>query len=306
VRVTVLTPTLNAERFLPDCLGSLRAQTLPRDCIEHLVLDGESRDGTVGLARAAGATVSVAKDSSLYEAMNRGVRLATGDVIGWLNADDVYTPDALEQVVRTFERTPATEVVVGDYELAYPHRMEVVHSRVDALARIRQGGHRNTWIAPIAVFFRAETLRRLGAYATRYRVAADLDLWIRAAARTPLPAVAHARAILGTFRIHESSLSAGTSPERSLGEAIEIGREWAGGAHDAGIRRYGLHVRRRSEFELMRWQTRNDAAPRRLRTAVRTFLALRRLGPGALDDLGDHVVPLAMELLRGGTGRSGT
>lgn len=305
MRVTVLTPTLNAERFLPDCLASVQAQTLPRDRIEHLVLDGESRDGTAGLARAAGATVSVAKDSSLYEAMNRGVRLATGDVIGWLNADDVYTPDALEQVVRTFERTPASEVVVGDYELARSSGVERVRTRADALERLARGERSGAWVSPIGVFFRATTLRGIGEYRSGLRVAADLDLWMRAAARTPLPMVAHTGTLVGSFRFHDASLSSGADPEPSLRELIEVGSRWASADGRAlGVARYGMYVRRKYEFERMRWRTRNDGRPQRLGEAVKTYLSHRALGPGAFEDVREQLLPFALELLRGGTARA--
>ncbi len=70
MRVTLLTPTLDAERFLPECLASVRAQTYPRADIQHLVLDGESRDATARLAREAGAEVHVGRDGSLYQAVN--------------------------------------------------------------------------------------------------------------------------------------------------------------------------------------------------------------------------------------------
>jgi glycosyltransferase involved in cell wall biosynthesis len=288
--VTILTPTLNAERYFADCLRSIRAQTLPRDHIQHLVLDGESTDRTVALAREAGAEVSVARDGSLYEAMNRGIRLARGDVVGWLNADDTFETDALARVVEVLESRPEVEMVVGDFALEADGRRRVIHTRSDALRRARDGIIRKAWVPPIAVFYRTATLRGLGEYQSRYRIAADLDLWLRTAARTPLPAVAHTGGVVGTFRIHEGSLSQSSNPVRSLKERIEISRRWSEDpAAPAGVRRSALHVYRHDAFHLEMVATRGQPPGSRWRRAREVYRELSRLGPGTLSDVSEIV-----------------
>ncbi len=292
MNVTILTPTLNAARHLSDCLASVQAQVQPRLGIEHLVLDGGSSDGTVELARAAGAQVRVERDGSLYEALNRGIDGARGDVIGWLNADDAFEPGALEQVARTFDRSTGADVVVGDYVMASPGERRVVHARADALARIRLGRRRGTWVTPLAVFFRAASLRSLGPYLARYRVAADLDMWLRAAARRPFLTVAHAGAVLGTFRVHAGSLSAGADPRRSLAESMEIARRWYEDASQGtGVRRYALFVYRRYAYQLRAWEARDERAAARALAALACVWTLSRLGPGVLGDVRTAVTP---------------
>lgn len=286
MRVTILTPTLNAEPHLAECLRSVRAQTYPAARIQHLVLDGESTDRTAALAREAGAEVSVERDGGLYEAMNRGVRLAGGDVIGWLNGDDAYEPGAVEAAVAALRRSPGAELVVGDHRLAGPSGTKIVRGRADALQRIRAGERRGGWVAPIALFFRADALRALGEYRTDYRICADLDLWLRAAARTPVPRAVHAGATLGTFRIHAGSLSSGDTIVRSARESAEIGlRWWRDPTAPPGVRRHGLYLHRRNTYLARMW----EAAPRgrraSLRTAIACYRELRRLGPGTLGDL---------------------
>jgi len=287
VRVTILTPTLDAERYFPECLASLSRQTYPRDRIQHLVLDGGSADRTVSLARQAGAEVSVARDGSLYEAMNRGVALATGEVVGWLNADDTFKPDAVERAVEAFEAHPRAEIAVGDYEMAFPGRTLVVRVRADALSRIRAGKASGTWVTPLAVFFRTETLRGLGPYRTDLRVASDLDLWIRAAARTPPPEVVHTGGVAGTFREHEDSLSSGTKRERSIREALEIAGRWRLDERaPPGVRRHALALVRQNEFVLSAWQAREGSSGARLRACMREVW---RLGPRALWDIREQL-----------------
>ncbi len=284
--VTVLTPTLDAERYFPECLRSIAAQTFPRDRIQHVVADGGSSDGTVELARASGAEVDVARDRSLYEALNRAFRRAQGDVVGWLNADDTYEPHALERVVATFREVPEAEIVVGDYVLESAGRRRVVRAWPDALARIRRGARRGTWVTPLAVFFRRATLHDLGPWRPEYRVSSDLDLWIRAAARDPLPVVAHAGAALGAFRIHDASISAGASPERSLRETLEIARRWRSDERaPPGARRFALYLERNYGFMLCMWTLRDAPYARRLAAAAAYWAEQRRLGRGALGDM---------------------
>jgi glycosyltransferase involved in cell wall biosynthesis len=297
--VTVLTPTLNAARHLADCLGSIAEQTYPREQIQHLVLDGESTDATVAMAREAGAEVDVRKDVSLYDAMNRGIRLARGEVVGWLNADDTYETDAIEQVAEAFRRNPGADMVVGHLRIERPGSSEVVRTRADALARARAGKPGGAWIPPIAVFYRLATLRSLGEYEPRYRIAGDLDLWLRTAARSPLPHVVHTGALLGTFRMHEGSLSSGDDPERSLAERIEIAeRNVADASRPPGVRRTALASLRGDLFYRMRWRHRAEPVPARVRAALACYRDLRRFGPGTLQDVRGQLPTMLAELAR--------
>ncbi|WP_242343213.1 glycosyltransferase [Anaeromyxobacter terrae] len=283
--MTVLTPTLDAERFLPECVASVRAQAGHGVEVEHIVIDGESGDRTVEVARAGGAHVLVGRDGSLYEALNRGVRAARGDVIAWLNADDTFELGALASAVAELRRTPSAEIVVGHYAIARGGQRRVIRTRADALLRIRSGIRQDAWVTPLAVLYRADTLRRLGEYTGTYRIAADLDLWLRAAAREPPPMVVHCGVVLGTFRVHEGSLSTGTSPERSLRETIDIARRWCERA-DApeGVRSFARYLYRRHEFLLRIWHLRAEPRWRKALAAYRCYRELSALGPGTLRD----------------------
>jgi glycosyltransferase involved in cell wall biosynthesis len=286
MRVTILTPTLNAERFLPECLSSIRGQTYPREKIQHLVLDGESADATARLAREAGAEVDVARDGSLYEAMNRGMALARGEIVGWLNADDVLRAGAIDAVVRAFRASADAEIVVGDCEIASADGVQVIRARRDALERVRLGRRRGGWVNPLATFFRTSTLRSLGEYAAWYRIAADLDLWLRAAARQPLPRIVHAGAVIGTFRVHPGSLSSGARRIESARELARIGRSWWEDASaPAGVRRYALFVHRRYTYLQRMWEVAGRGPAARLGTALACYRELRALGPGTVRDM---------------------
>jgi glycosyltransferase len=303
LKVTILTPTLNAARHFGTCLASVRDQTYPRERIQHLVLDGGSTDATVAMAKAAGAEVSVQRDGSLYEALNRGLDLTEGDVVGWLNADDLYHADAVARAVAALEASGA-DIAVGDLRIEAGGRTRIVRSRADALRRLANGNAHGSWVWPLAAFYRAETLRSLGKYPGGYRIAADKILWIRAATRVPLPGVVHTGAVAGTFRVHDDSLSSGSNIEPSLRELIEVmSSSLADPAVPPGVRRWALGELRRSTFSLARWRTRDEGVAHRLRAVVHYHAGIHPFGVGALWDVREEIGAFLGEVVRALTGR---
>jgi glycosyltransferase involved in cell wall biosynthesis len=114
VLVSIVTPVLNGARFLPDLLHSIRAQDHPR--VEHIVVDGGSTDGTLELLRQAGVRWLSGADQGLYDAINRGLDLASGEVLAYQNADDRYVvPDAVSSAVAHLEAFPELDVVYGRF-----------------------------------------------------------------------------------------------------------------------------------------------------------------------------------------------
>lgn len=102
--VSIVTAVFNCARFLRGALQSVRCQTYR--FIEHIVIDGGSTDGSVELLRRHDGEIDYwlsEPDSGLYEAMNKGIRLARGGIVGILNADDRYAPDAVEWAVRALQ-----------------------------------------------------------------------------------------------------------------------------------------------------------------------------------------------------------
>lgn len=179
-RISVITVTLNSAATLSDTLRSVSAQDYPE--IEHLVVDGGSNDGTLALIEQHAAPwrkVVSEVDEGIYHAMNKGIALATGELIGFLNADDFYpNGDVLTRVAEVF-RDPAIEACYGD--LCY-----VEQRRPDRVVRYwragphRPGAFRSGWAPPHPTFFvRRGVLERCHGFDTRFRVASDFDLMLR-------------------------------------------------------------------------------------------------------------------------------
>lgn len=111
--ITIVTPCMNAAGTLEETLASVRGQHYPGE-LEHLVVDGGSTDGSLEiLKRAEGIRYVSEPDRGLSDAMNKGVAMARGQLVGWLNADDFYEPGALLAVGRAFAGRPDARWVTG-------------------------------------------------------------------------------------------------------------------------------------------------------------------------------------------------
>lgn len=180
LRFSVITAVFNSARTLEDSLRSVAAQTWTQ--VEHIVIDGGSTDGSLEIIDRNRATIAHARserDGGVYDALNKGIRCATGDVIGFMHADDTYaSPAALEHVARAFE-DPAVGAVYGD--LVYVDKENL--SRVVRYWRAGPFRHRRLargWMPPHPTFYvRREHYERLGAFDTRYRIAADYEHVLR-------------------------------------------------------------------------------------------------------------------------------
>jgi glycosyltransferase involved in cell wall biosynthesis len=113
--VSILTPSYQQGRFLPDCLRSVATQTYPH--IEHVVFDGGSTDETLDVLAAAGESVrwTSEPDRGQADAVNKAYTASSGEIVGWLNSDDgFFSTDAVARAVAAFERHPDADVVYGD------------------------------------------------------------------------------------------------------------------------------------------------------------------------------------------------
>ena len=207
--LTIITPCLNAAATLPATLASVRAQRYPG--LEHIVVDGGSTDGTLDLLRATEGIRWISEpDRGLADALNKGIAMATGDVIGELNADDVYEPGALMAVGTAFRDAPDTMWLTGRCRIIDGDAARRSASRSRAyknwlLRRYSRGVYlTHNFISAPATFFRRETLAESGGFDLRYRISVDYDLQLRIAARHD-PLILHRN--LASFRMAEGSLS---------------------------------------------------------------------------------------------------
>ena len=199
-KITVITACHNSAETLAHSLGSVVAQTWPN--VEHILVDGASTDGTREVAKRHGQHLSriiAEPDHGIYDAMNKGVLAATGDLIGFLNADDRYPdPDVLARVVRTMdhERLDALYGDVAFFDESNPERLirryQSSHFRPE---RVAWG-----WMpAHPALFVRRDVFERVGLFRTDYIIAGDFE-WVARAFKSQVVRFRHLPEVLVHMR----------------------------------------------------------------------------------------------------------
>jgi glycosyltransferase involved in cell wall biosynthesis len=238
---SIITPSLNTAATIEEALASVRSQGAAN--VEHLVVDGGSTDGTLEiLARASGVRWISEPDRGLSDAMNKGIRLARGDVIGWLNADDIYLPHALERVSTAFGTRPDARWLTGRCMIIDAHgaeiRRPITAYKSQLLRHYGFGLHlTHNFVSSPSTFVRRRAFDDVGLLDERFRYSMDYDLWLRLGRMQP-PIVLDG-APLAAFRMAPGSLSM-SGFERQFREHAQNARE-----HGEG---YPLPVRANAVF----------------------------------------------------------
>jgi glycosyltransferase len=218
VKITIITVAYNSAATIADALQSVVAQTHPD--IEHIVIDGGSKDATEAVVHAEGSRVSQflsERDEGIYDAMNKGIALATGDFVGFLNADDMLaTPDSVAKVAQAAAASGA-DAVCGD--LVYVNK-----ERTNEVVRYWRCGEfspqrlRFGWMPPHpTLYVRRSRLAELGRFDVTLRIAADYDFMLRYLGH-PGMRIAYVPEVLVRMRT-------GGASNRSLSALIEKSRE---------------------------------------------------------------------------------
>jgi glycosyltransferase len=181
--VSVVTVALNAAETIGATLDSVRAQSYPR--IHQIVIDGGSTDATAGVVASRGAVGTVCEsgpDGGLYDAMNKGVVLAGGDLVLFLNADDVLLhPRVIELAVRAIGRAdPDAGVYCGGVVWMHP---ETGAARVWHHGRVTPCSLYRSSVPHQGAFFRRGVFDRVGGFDTGFRIVADYEWCLRALLR---------------------------------------------------------------------------------------------------------------------------
>lgn len=180
MRVSIITVTHNSEKFLLSCIQSVREQE--NADIEYIVIDGKSTDNTVQLIKQNQDIISYwisETDRGMYDAINKGIRAATGDIIGILNSDDLLaSPDVISNIVTCFESTNL-DSVYGDLEYVDQNNIEKI-TRVWKGVKFDRRLFNVGWMPAHPTFYiRREVIQKYGLYENHYYSAADYEFMVR-------------------------------------------------------------------------------------------------------------------------------
>ncbi len=225
--VSIVTPTFNSAAYLRLTLESVASQTYRH--IEHIVVDGGSTDQTLALVREfPGIRCITGRDTGMYDAINKGLRAASGSILAYLNSDDLYFPDSVERAVDYFRRHPSVDLVFGNCQYIddsgqrlfirkYPRYNWRLYSVLDGSTIPQQ-----------STFWRRGIMERAGYFDDRFRMAGDFEFFIRAGKQCTVGRIGGAA--LAQFRFHPGMLTL----NRKAANDAEIERIHA--LHPAGPR----------------------------------------------------------------------
>lgn len=180
MKVSIITVTYNSAKTLTDTINSVLNQD---SCdIEYIIIDGKSNDNTLHIVQSYGSKISKyisEPDKGMYDAMNKGIKLATGDIVGILNSDDIYNHNnTVHKVVETFEET-GCDAVYGDLVYVHQNNLNKVIRKWTSKPYNRSQ-FKYGWMPPHPTFFvKKEIYEKYGVFNTALKSAADYEIMLR-------------------------------------------------------------------------------------------------------------------------------
>ncbi|MDO1445146.1 glycosyltransferase family 2 protein [Rhodocytophaga aerolata] len=200
MKISIVTPSYNSEKYITETIESIKQQSYKN--FEHIIVDGKSTDNTVKILQMYPHLHWISeKDNGQTDALNKGFRLASGDILAWQNADDLYFPDTFEKVIKFFKENPETDIIYGYYEL--------IDSTSNFVCKVKPIAW-NFWLfkhgrfVPMqpTVFWRRKVYEEIGDLDTTLHYCMDVDFFAKASKKFKFSLVPQ---FLGKFRVHNQS-----------------------------------------------------------------------------------------------------
>jgi len=181
MKVSIITPTLNSERFIKDCIESVKNQSYLD--IEHIIVDGGSVDSTLKLIKEYENSYDLklisGKDNGIYDALNKGIKSSTGEIIGILHSDDFYVhSQVIEKIVKVF--------LEGNVDSCFADLCYVSKENPNRVIRYWKAGNfditnfKNGWMPPHpTLFVKKEVFDKYGLYSLDYKISSDYEFIVR-------------------------------------------------------------------------------------------------------------------------------
>lgn len=186
MKISIVTPSFNQGKFIARTLQSVKLQkaSLPEDVIlEHMVFDGGSQDNTIEILRNFDKDIIWVSepDDGQTHAVNKGLQNTSGEIIGWLNSDDIYYPGAVAKVIKFFAENPDIDVVYG-----MAQHIDTEDNIINSYPTVKfclQNLMENCFICQPALFFRRRVLAKTGLLDESLNYCMDYEFWVRMALR---------------------------------------------------------------------------------------------------------------------------
>ena len=246
IKISIITPSLNSEKFIKKNLQSIHLKQKGRFTIEHIIVDGTSKDNTIKIINEfkkkykANIKLIRGKDKNMYDAINKGMKLVTGDVWACLNTDDQYIPGIFSTIVDEFKKQPETEVVYGSLEYVnekgnFERKLYLPKFDVDFLILAKASAN----IYQPAAFLKKSVIKKVGFFNTKYNYASDYDYFIRVGLNCKLKQIEKP---FTKFTLHDNSITWGNKKTATVQkkESEEISAKYV---KIAGINKKSIKIK---------------------------------------------------------------
>lgn len=206
-KISIITPSYNQGSFIKQTIDSVLSQQYPN--LEYWIIDGKSTDQTVDILKSYGKKINwiSEKDKGQTDAINKGLKKITGDIVAYINSDDVYLPHTFFTVAKYFLQHPQAQWLTGDYEII-DEKGNIIQSFVADYKRMLRSFPSFSllsianFISQPSTFWRGEVVKKIGSFDVKLRYCMDFDYWMRLAQRYPLHVLKNK---FSQFRIHRNS-----------------------------------------------------------------------------------------------------
>ena len=206
--ISIVTPSLNQGMYIEDNIKSVLSQNYPH--FEHIIIDGGSEDGTIDILKKYKHLIWVSEsDRGQAEAVNKGFKKANGEIIGWLNSDDCYEPDAFFTIVQELNKTKGKHIVFADCNVIDEKGNSIGYckGRLPHPNNFIKYWERSYRIPQPAVFFYKEIIDKIGFLDENLHYVMDYDFWLRISKHYQFHYIKKPLAIMRVHDRAKSSLS---------------------------------------------------------------------------------------------------
>ena len=206
-KISIITPSYDSGRFIEEAIESVQTQSYGN--VEHIVVDGGSTDNTIEIVNKFTEVDLISEDDEgIYDALNKGIEKASGEYIGWLNADDVYTEDAFELYLEAYDQNCKPEIIVGDSDVFHnsDNSMESLQKyEFTSPQKLSEGKLNQSAIGLNGCLISSELIGSIGKFDPTLEIAGDTEYLYRIVSNEP-DAVA-VNKVVYRYRSHEDSLT---------------------------------------------------------------------------------------------------
>lgn len=224
-KISIVTPSLNQGHFIEETIRSVILQGYPD--LEYIIIDGGSNDGSVEIIKKYEKWLTYwvsESDRGQGHAINKGFNLSKGEIVAWINSDDIYLQDSFEKITRFFVENQQIHMVYGDCYLIDENSKNIGELDVLGDYSLKRLIESEDYIAQPSVFFRRKVLKKVGSVNESLKYSMDYDLWIRIGLHFQVKKIS---AYLSCFRSQPQQKTFHTNPVQ-YSENIRIRAKYGG------------------------------------------------------------------------------